>query len=529
MGQLEADALQAIIQRTDALPLWNLSNSSSLGTGPNRALRDIELFIALREADRDRLRDLHPGWDGGENRSRQYRCDALPDRISEAFSDLLYGEPPDIKAADEADQARLTELVNENYLPSELKRWAADVSSEGEQWWRIFVNLDISDVPQLEFHSRLDVFPYWVGRQPRAVAFFNELYSQENKSDRTGTVSVEVWRHVEIQTDGFVRNLLYKGSRTTLGQQLPLDEAEETRGMEEEWDHGLKVMLAGRIPNKLGRDFRMGISHYKGIRDQLLDLNEARSIMAENARLSAKKRMLVPTSALDENGNWRGSGDDIIPTESLNDSLDEKGSPAKEYAILEYNFDAAPIIAHINELEETALTRVGLNVQFVNGDTGEGSAVSGVALRTKLIPTTLAAEGLGKYWDDGLPKILCAMQQVDALPQERGGCGASWKDPETPPSVTRGTVLPEDPDDKANRHVTLVSGELESLKTAITDLHPEWTGDQVNEEIKQIKLDRMPFDAEGNTVEGGDEVGATPAADFTPLPNPAADQVDEAA
>lgn len=507
MGHEEADALQALIEKTNALPLWGMTNSHR---AESQRLEGIRLYRALRESDREVLRKLHPDWD----QDRRYRVDSLPDRISDAFSDLLYGSPPDIRAAAEENQKLLDEILKHNQMGSELKRWAAEVSAEGEQWWRVFVNLELSPVPILELHSRLDVFPYWVGRTVRAVAFLSELYSKQNEDARTGTVTVEVWRHVEIQTDGLVRNLLYKGTKTTLGEQRDLADTAETEGLDEEWDHGLKIMLAGRIPNKLGSDYRYGISHYHGILDQLLDLNEARTIMAENARLAAKKRMVVPTSELDENGNWKGAGDDIIPTESLNGELDEKSGSAKDFAILEYTFDAKPLREHMDELEETALTRVGLNVQFVNGDTGEGSAVSGVALRTKLIPTTLAAEGLGKHWDNELPVILSAMQQVDALPDERGGCGHdSWREPEEPPTVTRGTVLPEDPADKAERHSGLVQSELESLKTAISDLHPEWTEEQVEEEIQRIREDRMPF-GEGSGEEGAPAEGeAPPAAD----------------
>ncbi len=504
MAEEEADELQRIIESGESLPIWGHSR-----TGSANYLSDIELWSALRYSDRETLKRLHPDW----SRDRTYRCDSLPERISEAFSDLLFGDAPTITADTEEDQEQLDEIVKANSLQSELKRWAADCSSEGEMWWRVYVNTEISDRPVLEMHSRLDVVPLWRGRHVAAVAFFNEIV--RNRLERKNEVITEVYRHVEIQTDGLVRNLLYKGDTFTLGAPVDLGQRYETQDLDEDWSTGLDFLLAGRIVNKLGRRYQQGISHYQGIRDQLLDLNEARSIMAENARLAAKKRMVVPTSALDENGNF-DAAEDIIPMEALNETLSEDGSKPGAYAILEYQFDAGPIIAHIKELESTSLTRVGLNVQFVNGDTNEGSAMSGTALRTRLIPTTLAASGLGQHWDAEMPKALHAMQVLDGMPVEEGGCGHDWQKPEEPPMFERGTVLPEDDEEKANRHSMLVQSELESLQTAIADIHPEWSPEEVTAEIGRIKSDRMPFGAPGSN-DGSDE---EPVDDFAPRPNP---------
>jgi hypothetical protein len=490
MGAEEADELQEIIERGRDSPYWGESTT-------DKHLRNIVLYRALRDSDRDKLAILHPGWDSQKGK-RQYRCDALPERISEAFGDLLYGESPTFTAAAEGDQEALDEIVKENDLPSELKAWVADCSSEGELWWRIYVDESQSPKPQIEMHSRADVVPLWVGRRIGAVAFFDHLYTNEITIEQQTTV--EVWRHVEIQTDGLVRNLLYKGTKTSLGEQRELGDSGDTREMEDEWVHGLEIMLAGRVVNKRGRNWRYGVSHYSGIRDQLLDLNEARSVQAENARLSGKKRLVVPASMLDEFGNL-DAGEDVVTHEALSGGMDEESADVnKQMAMLEYNFEPQAMREHMDELEETALTRVGLNVQFVNGNTAEGSAESGTALRTRLIPTTLAANGVGRGWDAEVPKMLQAAALVDKLDRTNGGLGASWSKAEEPPTVERGSVLPEDNAEKAERHANLVSSELESLETAITDLHPEWSPAEVKDEIKRIKMDRQPFGADGEPI-----------------------------
>lgn len=526
MAQEEADQLQDIIEKGASLPVWG-STTNGRGNYDGVNLDEIELYVAMRDSDRKTLSRLHPDWTRPD---RQYRTDSLPERISAAFSDLLFGEAATFSLPDKADQEELDSLIEANQLDSELKRWAEDCSAEGEQWWRVFVNEQISDRPVLEMNSRLDVVPLWLGRHIGAVAFFQELARNEVRLQGQD-VSVEVFRHVEIQTDGLVRNLLYKGTVAGLGNVVPLTNQEETAELDEEWNHGLDIMLAGRVVNKLGRKWRLGVSHYRGIRDQLLDLNEARTIMAENARLAAKKRIVVPANALDEDGNFDAS-EDVLTMEAMNESMSEDTPNANQaYAILEYKFDSGPLIAHIKELEETALTRVGLTVSFVNGDSRGGRAESGVSLRTKLIPTKLAAQGLMKHWATETPMMINALMQVDALPKEQGGLGNTWHDAKEMPTMAFGEVLPEEATEKANRHATLVTSELESLKTAIADLHPEWDENEVQKEIDQIKQDRIPFGPGTGTDTGGGSggSGALPGEDPTPPGLPAPDAPPDAA
>jgi hypothetical protein len=512
MSAEEADDLQEIIEKAQSLPVWNQTGLGGLkldifsqGGMFGRSLRDIALWVALRESDRDGVKGLISNWPA----DRDYRVDPLPDRICQAFADLLFGEDPSFTPGQEGDREALEALVEANDLPSEFRRWSADCSSEGEIWWRVYSNSEISDFPIVEAHSRLDVLPLFRGRRIPAVGFFSDLWTNEVQIE--GQLHIEVWRHVEIQTQGYVRNLLYKGDLVSLGQERPLTDRPETQDLEEEWDHGLEVMLAGRVPNKLGRDWRLGLSDFQGIRDQLLDLNEARTIMAENARLTARKRMVVPAAALDANGNF-DAGSDVLTVESLDTDLDDKGSKGP-YAILEYTFDASALIAYIDDLIKVALTRVGLTPQFGSGEdsgSSRGGAFSGTALRTKLIPTRLAAAGKARYWDDAIPKIVQALQLVDALPTESGGCGHHWTGPKDLPVVERSNALPEDPTEEVTRHVAAVAGEVESVETAVRELNPDKDDKWVNEELDRIKEDRTTFGIGQKNAPGGPQDGPPP-------------------
>lgn len=489
MGVEDADELEAMLEGASA---WNVWGSDDVGgvainvypqAGKyGRSLRDIALWVAIRESDREMIKSLI-NWDA----ARDYKVDNLGERVSQAFSDLLFGEDPDIKPHSEADQTNMDEMIEENDLPSELRRWANDCSSEGEVWWRVFVDTAVSQWPIVEAHSRLDVLPLYKGRRVTAVAFIEDMYIQHIALE--GEIDTIHWRHVEIQTDGQTRNLLFKGGIGSLGQRMDLTDRPETADLPELWEHNLPIMLAGRVPNKLGRDWRLGISDYTGIRDFLLDLNEARVIMAENARISGKKRIIGPAAALQADGTWPAGVDYIV-----REGLDEDMDPDKQMVVLDFQFEAKPMLEYISDLISTALTRVGLAEQFVQSrGTSEGAATSGTALRTRFIPTILAASGKARFWDDALPKILSAMIQVSAIPIENGGTGQTWSNTTDLPSVARSSVLPEDPGEEVSRHVTAVAGEVESVETAVKSLHEDWTDAQVSEELAKIKGDRSTF------------------------------------
>jgi len=521
VGVREADALQEIIERAKQWPIW----SADAAGGPlttnvyaqagkyGQSLRDIALWVAMRESDRARLQQ-EINWD----KDREYRVDPLPERMAEAFSDLLFGEDPEFKApGGEDDQKLLDEIVRENDLASELRRWCTECVSEGEIWWHIYVDPAVSaEVPIVEAASRLDVIPYFLGRRVGAAAFVETLFTQDVTIENAQKVIY--WRHIEIQTDELVRHFLYQGTWDNLGDRVPLGQTPETAELEPEWSHGLPVMLAGRVPNKLGRDWRLGISDFQGVKDLILDLNESRTIMAENARNTAKARMVVPASALDEDGKFK-AGDDVVVAESLDESLDNTGKSGP-YAVLEYKFQARELLLHIEDLMFTILSRAGLAEQFVGGGRGggEGQAFTGTALRTRLIPTTLAASGKGRFWDAALPQIAKALALVSKLPVSEGGLGKEWSNVEDDFVVNRSTVLPEDLGEETQRHVMAVQGEIESIETAVRDMHPEWDEDEIKKELDKIEKQQKPATPDlppgmhgepGNPEPGADRVNGT--------------------
>lgn len=519
-ASLPADNYAAdLIDELDRLPKWPPPRAGARWT-------TIAKWSAFRDSEKDLIRAYAgPSWQGGDV-APLYRVDPLPEVISEAWAAYLWGEDPTITPVNDGDVEGLTDLIDVNDLPSELNR-AADIQvSEGEVWWRLYVDPTVAPHPLIDWVSGASVIQYWKGRRLVAAALVTILdtHPQDDKA---------IYRHFEVHAEGACVNVLYraeKGDKAGVRVDLTAHpETEALAGEGEVWAHELP-MLTGRIPFRVSRrDHRCSVSVYHGIADTLLDLNEAASIGSVNARLTARKRVEVPLSALrrrsgadfsdvatpEEDFGMTDGGrrlrfdptEQVIVTDPLNDEL---GKGGEQFRVLEYSFDAGALIAWKLHLVETAITRVGLTAQYTGLHAGtEGYAISGTALRLRLIPTDKRGRAIARYWDDALPKILSIAARLDeATPASAArGFGRSWADTD-PPTVVRRPGIPSDPIEEAQRHQALYDAGLEALETAITDLHPDWDADRVKKEIVRIRADKKaaaaaaPMFGNGSTDQG---------------------------
>lgn len=439
---------------------------------PDNAWEIVEHLAAFRESNVEELRELHdPRWD----RRREYIPDPLPGLISRAYADLLVGEPPSIQAFSESDQENLDQIVAMSDLASQAHVAAQISSSEGEVWWKVYADRMVSDRPVIEFVSRENVLALWRGRTPVSIAFVSVLSNDEDKT---------VMRLLEVHEPGRVLNLLYQGTHEVLGNRVPLQRVPELADLPDEWRHGLGVMLAGRIINKPSVGYaNLGRSDYHGCEMLFLSLNEASTIGVENARLTAKKRLFVDRKYLDAKGDMPAGADVFL--------LDNKdfgdGEKSGVYAI-EYSFDADQLIQYQRDLVDKIITRAGLVAQWV-GASVDGRAETGTALRVRMVPAVLATQGKALHFGKGMREALTAAQLVDNLGQQAGGFERPYTTASEPPSIEFTDSIPPDGVEEAQRLATLVSTELQSKYRSISELHPDLTPEQIEEELQLIRED----------------------------------------
>jgi hypothetical protein len=470
-----ADAIERLQARLEGCKTWPPQSEQ-------RARREMRLHRAFRVSDRDVLRHAVE-WD----EDRTYVVDPLGERIPGCWADMIYGEAPTFTAAQDSDQDALDALVEANAVPDELQEAVKLASSESQAWWRIISDRDLSH-PTIEWRSRLGTYPLMAGRQIAAVAFVDRLECPKGDSDENA-----VWRYVEYQEPGRVVNMLYRASGgaaenedqpdRSIGEPRELADHPETADLEEEWNTTLDVLLAGRVLNGRGASPTMGRSDYAGISDFLLALNEASTVGTENMRLSGKKRAVVTPDMLDDQGNFP-SGADVFVRNPTDGDPDQK---TESLIQVEWDFNAGALIEWAEHLADIALTRARVAPQLVGRFT-EG-AQTGPALRARLLDSILAAEGKARAWDAEIPKMLAAAQLVDQLAEENGGFGHDWSKAQEPPAIERKDSLPIDEDEQVARIAQEISAEILSRKTAIKERHPDWSDDQVDEELAAVAED----------------------------------------
>jgi hypothetical protein len=458
---------EKLLKRLETAEEWPLKSERKIH-------EEIALWRALREGDRDFL-EHYVEWEDG----RTYYLDPLAERIPETWADLLFGDDPTIEPAADGDAPLLKSIVEENDLPSSLQEAEEMCASEGEVWWRVFKDSTVLTVPTIEWHSRLDVIPEYVGRKLAAAAVVSEVGREEG--EQTGKATV--WRYIAIHEEGLMLNLLFKGEDGRLGERKLLSEHPAVADLQEIWDHGLASMLLGRVVNKRAPRNRSR-SVYHGILDYLLALNENFAIGQENARLTAKQRAFVTPDMIGPDGKFP-SGVDIYMRQQTDGDPDKPGDPLVQ---LEWSFDASALIQWDDHLEERAITRARIAPQLVGKNTE--NALTGPALRARLLDTLLARMGKGRFWDDELPQCLAAAQMVDGLPDTQGGFGRDWSSPAERPSAERGDALPVDATDEVQRIASEIGAEILSTQTGIEERHPDWDEKRVTEEIARILKDR---------------------------------------
>jgi hypothetical protein len=482
-------ALDLLLDRLKRSKQWPIKSEATV-----RA--EVARWAALRDGDPAVLRRL-AGWPN----DRDYITDNLAEKIAEAYGTLLFGEDPVFTAARKNDQANLTGIIEDNALVSGLRGAEEVKCSEGEVWWRVASDPELAQAPAVTFHSRADVVPLLYGRRVSAVGFVSRL-DEANDGDSESTR----YRLIELHEPGRVRNVLFKGTDERLGDEIDLARHIETKDLDADWNHDLGVMLAGRIVRRWGRRPRLGLSIYSGIWPRFLVLNEAATIGKENMRLSAKKRAVVPASALKQSTSPKAgigalnapeeerrpakpkwdAGEDVLVWDPLD--IEEGGNNQAPFKILEYSFDAQSLIAYENHVAEIIAIRCDLVPQFI-GQGDFGSAPSGTALRVRLLPTVNAAEGAARPWDDLLPQIIRTAQLVDAASPVQGGFGRKYSGAGELPSIQRTDALPIDESERADRLATLRSADLLSIKQGVKAEHPDWDDTQVDDEVEAIRSD----------------------------------------
>jgi A118 family predicted phage portal protein len=509
-------------------------------------LDQIETFDAWYTGDRDRLAYVYGGvagyGRGGDalvrNRPSQFRS-GLQGRLSRFFwgepvrnqhhrmvklhvpcaadiastsAGLLFAEPPTITAADETSQARLDELLNDQFWDT-ITDAAELCAGLGGVFLRVGWDEEVFDRPIVTAIGPDLAIPRFRFGKLVEVTFTWELHC-----DTAGVHLRHLENHSMVGGQCVIEHALYEGNETSLGQPIPLTEHPDTELLADVVDAdstvvtGLDRLDVVYIPNAPSRKWRrdsvaadLGQPDIAGVEPLLDALDEAYTSWMRDIRLG-KSRIVMSQAWLTSHGPGAGASFD------LDEELIIKANipPTQDPPLMLIQ----PAIRH----EEHAGTCTGLLERCVDGagyslqtfGLSGDVAMTATESNSRDQKTEHTKGGKIRRWSPGLIETVQVMLAVDVTV-------FSSKVKVAPPTVTFPPTV--DLQSVANSALMLFQAQAASIETRVAMTQPGLDETERAAEVARIKDEEAaanpPLLADGLTDPDAPDPtsGSDPAAD----------------
>lgn len=397
--------------------------------------------------------------------------------IARTSSDLLYSEPPALKAENKDTQQRLEDLMDLG-MKRTLIGSGESGSALGGSYLRIVWDDEISDRPWISKVRADGASPEFAhGDKLRAVTFWTVLVCDGQR----------VVRHLERHEPGLILHGVYDGTEDNLGKPIGLGAFEETKNLLPVRQLPIGKRLAvSYIPNSMeAPDWDdipgaagLGTSDYQGAETFLSAVDETYTSWMRDVRL-AKARILVPAGYLQSNGPGMGAvWDDREVYTPLN------VPPTADQAITLNQF----VIRHeehratIEELVGKVIRNAGYSGGTF-GDDSEGPAATATEIKartarsmsTRARKAELAATGIAD-----VVEVLLMLEASGMFP------GVSGVEVERPDVVFQDSVQ-DDIKTLAETAALLQQAEAASTEVKVALLHPDWDEKEQQAEVRRIQ------------------------------------------
>ncbi|MEU9142095.1 hypothetical protein AB0D33_40210 [Streptomyces sp. NPDC048404] len=229
----------------------------------------------------------------GERRANLHML--LARDIARTSSDLLFSEPPALKAENQETQERLEDLMNMGMKRTLIAAGETGAALSGA-YLRIVWDDTVSDRPWISLVHADGAAPEFAhGDILKAVTFWTVLLCDGTR----------VVRHLERHEPGMILHGVYDGTEQNLGKPIALDAFDATRNLPPVRALPIGKRLAvAYIPNTMfAPDWRdipgasgLGTSDYQGAETFLSAIDETYTSWMRDIRL-AKSRIIVPEPA----------------------------------------------------------------------------------------------------------------------------------------------------------------------------------------------------------------------------------------
>lgn len=472
-------------------------------------LKPVQTWAAWYEGDPDKLADLYSGtsavirpsqlsggvvgrvarwfWGQPQQNGQQRSKSHIPIArdIAKGSSVLLFGEELQLDltigkdAAGkpvEADGTRLMEILDGNRWQSLLPEAAEFCAALGGVYLRCGWDDSVAAYPLISIVQPDGAVPTFRWGRLSEVTFWQEARRQ----------GADVWRHFETHRPGHIEHQLFMGGPNSLGTVVPLDESDQTRGLqvnaESRIETGTERLTACYVPNMrpapmwrndpVGRN--LGVSDFAGIEPLMDELDEAWSNLRREDRLN-KTRIMAASALLESNGPGAGAMFDV-DREVFVGLQAPADVPGLAITTSPTTLTVADRLSRIDTLARNIYSDAGYSPATFGMEGDVGVTATEVAARERRTMNT--REVKTRYWTPALEDFLHAVTEVD---KHVFGKGTPIRPRIAFPASVSPTIA-----EVGQTAQMLRNAQAASIETLVKMVHPDWDDTQVAEEVARI-------------------------------------------
>jgi hypothetical protein len=405
--------------------------------------------------------------------------------ISQVSADMLFSKAPVVTAANSANQEALDELLDDGMHATLLESHEMG-SALGGVFLRVVWDTDLSGRAWIDMVPADVAIPVFSYNKLQAVTFWRVL------SD-TGK---QVVRHLEIHvpSQNAIFHRVHVGDQDTLGDVRPLTDFEETRPLagyltdgdaitfpNMPFDASTVVYIPNMRPNRIWRGLGaqaapLGRSDYSGAEGIMDALDETYSSWMRDVQL-AKMRLLVPQGMLDNIG--RGKGAVFEPDREIFSPIASlTGGSPQDIVANQFLIRWQEHKGTCDDLVGKAIQAAGYSGQTF-GEYDSGGPITATEVEQRERRSLITRDKKILYWRQGLRDILFGWLAVQK---------SMFNAPVTPerPEIDFAEMVLPNLLELSQTASALSGAEAASKQTLVQMVHPDWTQDEVNEEVARI-------------------------------------------
>lgn len=407
--------------------------------------------------------------------------------IAETSSAFLFGESPIIRFGSDSEgmkdnQKQLDDMLTKSGLFQRLVEGAEVASAIGGVYMKVAWDSELSENPIPVIAQCEQAFPeFKFGKLVKVTL----VYEASNDGST-------VYRLAETISKGKIENVLYKGSSDNLGSKVNLNECESTKGLTptiETADVMTCVYIPNMLPNKLNRQSPSGRSDLHGIETLMDALDEVFSAWMVDVQI-ARGKIHVPSGyvkELGENGKASFNIDTMMYEElDVDPTSMTKPIEATQFEIRSEQFEKTCL-----NLLDRIITSAGYSPQSF-GLNIQGRAESGTALNVRERKSFATTNKKQSYWEPALKELIKVMCVI-----KKEFLGGKFTCDLESINIAFSDGISNNMSEVSNSVKTLSDAKALSTDTKVRMVHPEWTDEQVQEEVERILNDEqagMPMD-----------------------------------